>query len=176
MNELTIALALILLGLVLMVAEIFIPSFGILFALALVALIVGVTLAFSSSSETGVGTLIAVCIALPVLWSLAMYFWPKTPLGQRFVLNAPPEDETLASTPMNKELEQLRGQYGRTISALRPAGITDFNGRRVDTISEGGMIEPGHWVRCIDVKSGRVIVREVDGPPNLENFDTTELR
>ena len=54
--------------------------------------------------------------------------------------------------PVNLELEQLRGRYGKTLSALRPAGVTDFDGRRVDTMSEGTLIEAGQWVRCIDVQ------------------------
>ncbi len=64
--------------------------------------------------------------------------------------------------PVNLELEQLRGKVGRTLSSLRPAGVVDFDGRRIDTLTEGMMVEPGQWVRCIDVKAGRVIVRPVD--------------
>ena len=76
----------------------------------------------------------------------------------------------MAAMPVNLELEQLRGRYGKTVSSLRPSGVTDFDGRRVDTLSEGDMIEPGQWVRCIDVKAGRVIVRHVDRPPDLATW------
>jgi membrane-bound serine protease (ClpP class) len=85
------------------------------------------------------------------------------------------DDATVASMPVNLELEQLRGHHGRTISSLRPAGVTDFDGRRVDTMSEGPLIEAGKWVRCIDVRAGKVIVREVDAPPAMENLDFGEL-
>jgi membrane-bound ClpP family serine protease len=73
------------------------------------------------------------------------------------------------------ELEQLRGRYGKTVSSLRPAGITEFDGRRVDTLSEGDMIDPGQWVRCVDVKAGRVIVRPVERPPDLESMNPADL-
>ena len=72
-------------------------------------------------------------------------------------------------------LEQLRGRYGRTVSSLRPAGITEFDGRRIDTMSDGTMIEPGQWVRCIDVRAGKVVVRQVDRPPDLADMEPTEL-
>jgi membrane-bound serine protease (ClpP class) len=39
-------------------------------------------------------------------------------------------------------------------------------------LSEGDLIEPGSWVRCIDVKAGRVIVRAVEKPPDLGDLDT----
>jgi membrane-bound serine protease (ClpP class) len=59
------------------------------------------------------------------------------------------------------------------MSALRPAGITDFDGRHVDTITEGFMVEPGQWVRCIDVRAGKVVVRSAAEPKlsDLENAD-----
>jgi membrane-bound serine protease (ClpP class) len=97
-------------------------------------------------------------------------------MGRRFFLHGTQEDDTLANLPVNLELEQLRGRYGRTISALRPAGLTDFDGRRVDTITEGMMIEPGQWVRCIDVQAGKVIVRPVDKPPDLGELEPSDFR
>ena len=77
---------------------------------------------------------------------------------------------------LGRLVEALRGRYGRTVSALRPAGVTEFDGKRVDTMSEGQMIDPGVWVRCIDVKSGTVIVRQVDKPPDLANMETADLQ
>jgi membrane-bound serine protease (ClpP class) len=73
--------------------------------------------------------------------------------------------------PVHIELEQLRGRFGRAISALRPAGVVEFDGRRVDTLTEGMMVEPGQWVRCIDVKAGKVIVRPVE-KPDLGDLET----
>jgi membrane-bound serine protease (ClpP class) len=175
MDDMYLAYGLILLGLVLLVADVFL-QFGFLFALALAALIVGVTMAFRSSTSQGLGTLVALVVLIPVLLSVAFHYMPKTPMGRRFFLNAPAEDDTLATMPVNRELEQLRGRYGRTLSALRPAGVTEFDGRRVDTLSEGGLVEPGQWVRCIDVKAGQVIVRPVDHPPELGDLDVEDFR
>ena len=94
-------------------------------------------------------------------------------MGRRFFLNTPEEDATLASMPVNLELEQLRGRHGRALSALRPAGVVDFDGRRIDTVTEGMMVEAGQLVRCVDVRAGKVVVRPVDkpNPDLLENMD-----
>jgi membrane-bound serine protease (ClpP class) len=170
-DDLTLGYGLILLGLVLLLAEFLIPS-GILFALALTAMLVGLAVLFRSDPSTGIGTLLVMVVAVPLVVRVAFRYWQKSPIGKRFVLQAPPADDTLANMPGNLELEQLRGRYGRTVSALRPAGITDFDGRRVDTLSEGGLIEPGRWVRCIDVKAGQVLVRPVESPPDLGDLNT----
>jgi membrane-bound serine protease (ClpP class) len=109
---------------------------------------------------------------VPAVIGLAFYVWPRTALGRRLML--PPEhDATVAALPVNLELEQLRGRYGRALSDLRPAGVVDFDGRRVDTVSEGMLVPAGAWVRCVDVRAGRVVVRPVDKPDlrDLESAD-----
>jgi membrane-bound serine protease (ClpP class) len=175
-TPLTLAFVLIAVGLLLLVAELFLPSGGLLFVLSLAALVIGVAMTFlySEDPSTGLITLIALFIAVPVLSSVMLHYWPKTAMGKRFFLAGPDEDATVASMPVNVELEQLRGRYGRTISALRPAGTTDFDGRHVDTITEGLMVEPGQWVRCIDVKAGKVIVRPVE-KPNLNDLEMADF-
>jgi membrane-bound ClpP family serine protease len=171
-DNLILAYALILLGLVLLVAELFIPTFGVLAALSVGAIVFGLAITFANDTSIGFVTLVAVFIIAPALLTAVFNYAPKTRFGRRLFLTGPEEDETVANMPVNLELEQLRGRYGKTVSALRPSGTVDFDGRRVDVLSEGALIEPGQWVRCMDVKAGRVIVREVDKPPDLGNLDT----
>ena len=169
--SLSLAYVLIVVGLLLLVAELFLPSSGILLVVSLCAIAFGVTMTFIYGEDpmTGVITLVCVFIALPLLGGLLLHYCPKTRM--RFFLNGPDEDATIASMPVNTELESLRGRFGRAISALRPAGVVEFDGKRIDTITEGLMVEPGQWVRCIDVKSGKVIVRAVE-KPDLGDLET----
>jgi membrane-bound serine protease (ClpP class) len=162
-SSLTLAYLLIALGVLLLAAELLFPS-GIMFALALAAIAIGVTMTFAYDVTTGIITLLVVAVSLPALGAALVHYWPRTRIGRKFILRAPDEEETLASRPVNQELERLRGRYGKTLSAHRPAGITEFDGRRVDTITEGMPVEPGQWVRCIDVKAGKVIVRQAERP------------
>lgn len=175
MDTLTLGYVLIVIGLALLVAEVFIPSAGVLGILSAVALVVGITLIFTVDTTAGVGTVALVAVAVPLILAFWRFVFPKTPLGRRLFLEAPADDATLANSPVNLELEQLRGRYGKTASALRPAGITVFDGKRVDTLSEGPMIGPDQWVQCVDVQAGKVIVRQVAGPPRFEDLNTTDL-
>lgn len=170
-DNLTIAYALILLGLVLLAAELVLSS-GVLSVLSVAALVVGIAITFNSDRSIGIITLVVVVLVVPVVATAALRYGPRTALGKRLFLTGPQDDETMANMPVNLELEQLRGRFGRTVSALRPSGTADFDGRRVDVLSEGALIEPGEWVRCIDVKAGRVIVRQVEKPPDLGDLDT----
>lgn len=165
--------ALIAIGMFLMAVEFFLPTGGILFVLGIGGLLAGVAMSFAASATQGLVTLIALFILVPLFSSTFLQFWRRTKIGKQLILEGADEDDTIAKMPVNLELEQLRNRYGKTVSSLRPAGITDFDGKRIDTLSEGDMIDPGQWVRCIDVRAGRVIVRRVEKPPSLDNIDLT---
>jgi membrane-bound serine protease (ClpP class) len=174
-SYLTLGLALVLGSFLFLLAELFIPSGGILFVLSLVGLAVGVAFTFFHSTAAGVLTLLAVFVILPFFGAWVLHYWPRTALGRRFFLTAPSQDATVQSLPPVKELEDLRGHFGRTLSALRPAGVCDFNGRRVDVVTEGMMVEPGQWVRCVDVQGARVVVRPADRPPDLGRLESADF-
>jgi membrane-bound serine protease (ClpP class) len=171
---LTMGYALIALGFVLLLAELFIPTSGTLFVVAVASIAVGVTFTFWYDRATGAWTLVGVFIALPVLGKILLTYWPRTRMGRRMMLIARPEDDTLASLHANQELEDLRGRFGRAVSPLRPSGLVDFEGRRVQTITEGRMVEAGQWVRCVAVQAGKVIVRPVE-KPNLDDLETADF-
>jgi membrane-bound serine protease (ClpP class) len=170
-SSLTLALALVGAGFLFLAVELFLPTGGVLLVLSGAGIIVGVVLAFLYDTTAGLLTLLGVFVALPVMAGLFFHFWPRTPIGRRFFLTAAPEDATVAAIPVNQELEQLKGRIGRTLSALRPAGVVDFDGRRIDTLTEGMMVAAGQMVRCIDVRAGRVIVRPVE-KPNLGDLES----
>jgi membrane-bound serine protease (ClpP class) len=169
---LPLAWILIAIGLVFMVAELLLPTHGILFGLGVGAAVIGVALTFRYGLSTGVITLMVVIVVVPLLGGALLRIWPKTPLGKHLFLPGPEDDQTVANMPVNLDLERLRGRYGKTLSALRPCGVVNFDGRRVDTMTSGEMIEQDRWVRCVDVKDGRVIVREAQQPPDLDMADT----
>jgi membrane-bound ClpP family serine protease len=175
MDYLTLAYVLIGVGILLLVAELVLPTGGVMAALGLAGMVFGVAMTFIHGDPSkGMIALVITFVVVPVIGGFAAHYWPKTSMGRRFILHAPEDDDaTVATMPVNMELEQLRGRFGRAVSALRPAGVVDFDGKRVDTITEGMMVEEGQWVRCIDVKSGKVIVRVVDKPDlgTLESAD-----
>src|SRR5688500_14952797 len=110
MDESNLSLAYILIGagFLLMVAELFIPSGGILSVLSATGILVGVAMTFFHSTSLGLWTLTGVGIAFPIVLAVSLHYWPKTPMGKRFFLTAPSEDDTLATMQGHPEMEQLR--------------------------------------------------------------------
>ncbi len=172
-SNLIVAYALIAVGFLLLAGELFLPASGTLFLLSFLCIVAGVAMTFYHDASTGVVTLVGVGVALPLAGGLLLRYWPRTRMGRKMFLSGPDEDATVAAMPVNLELERLRGRFGRAVCDLRPSGATDFDGWRVDTITEGLMVEAGQWVRCVDVRSGKVVVRPAEKPEmtDLENMD-----
>jgi membrane-bound ClpP family serine protease len=161
-NTLILGFLLIGVGFLLLIADLFLTS-GVLALLSLAAVVVGVILTFVGGGiAVGIVTTLVVFLALPLTVRFLLFYWPRTPMGRQLVLSEQADDATLAALPANQELEHLKGRIGRALSELRPAGMVDFDGRRIDTITEGMMVEAGQMVRCIDVRAGKVVVRPVD--------------
>ena len=160
---LTLGIFLILAGFLLLAADLFIGS-GVLLVLALSGVLVGLAFLFKYDPMTGVVGLVVVFLAGPAVVGLLLRISPL-----RGVATTEEAGEAAALGP---DLHNLKGRVGLTLSALRPGGAIDFDGRRVDGLTEGMMIGPNQPVRCIDVRNGQVIVRPIGErePGDLETL------
>jgi membrane-bound serine protease (ClpP class) len=89
---------------------------------------------------------------------LLLRFLPRLPFGRRLILRTELDAARgYASAPGSDAL--LLGKRGRATSPLRPAGIAEFEGQRVDVVSDGELIEAGQVVEVIRVDGNRIVVR-----------------
>jgi membrane-bound ClpP family serine protease len=146
---------------VLILAEVFIPSGGVLGVAAFISLICGLLLFFRHSPVAGlVGIVVAVSM-VPALLVLAYTLLPRTRFGRR-VLLVPPErqrGDAIADTP---ELGRLLGRTGRVLTTMRPVGMCEFDGRRVECVAESGYVPKDKKVEVIHVEGTQVTVRVVE--------------
>jgi membrane-bound serine protease (ClpP class) len=56
----------------------------------------------------------------------------------------------------------MLGAVGEVLSPLRPVGMCDFAGRRVECVAESGYVDKGKKVKVIDVEHRRLTVRVVE--------------
>ena len=161
-------------GVALLFGEFFVPTGGVMLvaAVACFAAAVCVLWLYGSTTEAVVGTL-GLSLGTPVAASLMFAGWRR--LSLKSALDPDNADTTVADTPEISELEGLRGLTGKTLSPMRPAGIVRIDGRRVDAVSEGPMIGPGEWVKCVDVRAATVVVRRLDARPDLADLAAGEL-
>ena len=83
-------------------------------------------------------------------------------LFRRLVLQ---ESETLEKGYVSKDPHahsELLGFSGKAVTALRPAGTVEIDGKRLDAISDGSFLPVGTKVRVIETKGSQVVVTAVE--------------
>lgn len=156
------ALLLLVLGLGLVILEVFVPSGGLIGCLAGISLILALVLGFYHSQATGMIVLGTIVLGLPICLAVALRYWPNTSMGRRILLNIPTSEEVLPNDPHRQRLKKLVGQIGRAKSVMLPSGAIDVAGQTIDAVSEGMAIEAEQLVRVIEVRGNRVVVRPAD--------------
>jgi membrane-bound serine protease (ClpP class) len=158
------------LGLVLLALELFvIPGFGVAGIVGILAFAGGLTLSLIGAGTTWDVVVDAVGrVALSALLALAafavlMRFLPRLPVGHRLILDTALAALTGAA-PEAQGDERWLGKRGTTTSPLRPAGVADFEGERVDVVSRGEYIEAGEPIEVVRIDGNRIVVRRVRGP------------
>jgi membrane-bound serine protease (ClpP class) len=58
-------------------------------------------------------------------------------------------------------LNNMLSEEGIALTTLRPSGIANIKGDKIDVISEGEMISKNTRIKVIDVKGNRIIVKPV---------------
>ncbi len=145
------------LGVLLLALELFVPSFGILGILGALALFRAVLMSFEDSFTAVVCMLTALALAVIVVTAVARRFRDRG-IWNRFVLRDRLTSEEGFLPAASKE--QLLGQRGITITPLRPAGIVEIGGERIDVVTSGEFIAQHAAVRVSRVEGTRVIVKE----------------
>lgn len=159
-----LAVVLLCLALVLLVAEVFIPSGGMISILSLISLIASAICAFQAwwGDDRAVwwSYVAGVVVLIPSALIGAFYALPRTPFGKRVLLEPPTADEIAVFPEETERLEQLIGQVGRTQSVLNPSGLLLVDGERLHCETEGVMVDSGTEVRIVAVRGNRLLVRE----------------
>ncbi len=169
-EEMLLALA----GIVLLAFEVFvIPGFGIAGALGIVALLAGLVLSMIGSGSTAqLMMLVSARVVFSLLVALAgslllLRFMTRLPIGRRLILDTGlASAQGYASAP-ERDASWL-GRQGVTRSMLRPAGIAEIDGERVDVVSNGELVEAGEPVEVIRVDGNRIVVRRGHQPERNE--------
>ncbi|PIE22737.1 MAG: hypothetical protein CSA62_11140 [Planctomycetota bacterium] len=156
----SLLLLITLFGFLFLIAEVFIPSFGILSILSAVALISVVVMSFAHGTGVGLAFLLGLGTTVPIVVWLSLRLLPKTYFGKKLILGGPSfkPSESLAR---ESGIEDMPGRQGVCVTDLRPAGTIEVEGRRWDAITRGELLEPGTPVEVLKVEMSQLVVRAV---------------
>ena len=159
-------LLLVAIGVILLGVELFvIPGFGLAGVGGIIALAAGLGMTLIGAGATasviiGAFGRVAISILLALAGGVALLrVLPRLPFGRRLVLDAEMGAEQGYTSPPASDRLQL-GRTGVALSPLRPAGVADIDGSRVDVVSDGGFVDAGAAIEVMRVDGNRVVVRE----------------
>ena len=143
------------LAIVMFVAEVFVPSAGLLSVLGTVFLTIAIFLCFRINRWLGVSAMVAVVAIAPFAVALAVRVWQRTPIGKQMVLSS-----TVGELTRDRV---LIGTEGVALTEMRPMGECEFGQSRVEAKSEMGRVIPaGRKVKVIEYHDTVATVREVE--------------
>jgi membrane-bound serine protease (ClpP class) len=159
-NGLVVALAV--LGLIGILWELHVvPGHGFPGILGGLALLASIFLAFGLPFTFIALQSIASAIVLTViLFAVFARYYPQNAWMRRLALVESQGPEYVTS----RDFSALRGLTGVAASYLRPAGVAQIDGKRVDVLTEGEFIAAGTPVRVTRVEGARVFVEPVTLP------------
>lgn len=145
-------------GFLLVIVEMFHPGFGFPGISGTILLIIGVVLTANSLTEAFLLLIIIISI-LAVALTFVLKSVTKGRLSKILILHETQKKED--GYRGTDDLKYFVGKKGVTSTILRPAGTADFNGVKLDVVSEGEFISKDEEVKVIKVEGRRIVVRKI---------------
>ena len=149
-------------GLVMLVIELFTPGIGVAGATGLVALIAVVVMQLGWGNPRVALYIIAISlliIILALIWIIRSL--QRGRLSKSFlVLNEQVDGTSVPDVASAKS--DLVGKSGVALTPLRPAGIAEIEGKRVDVMTAGEFLAKGCHVTVVKAEGMHILVSEAE--------------
>src|SRR4029077_6104714 len=111
---------------------------------------------FKHSPSSGFIMLAINVTLFPIAILVGIHFLRRSP-----VINAVQNASGIQNAPDSQPLHKFKGEIGKSITPLRPAGAAMINDQKVDVVIEGKFVEAGVVVKVIRVNGSIVVVEPV---------------
>ena len=149
------SLVLLVAGIGFLIGEIFHPGFGLPGVLGLVCLGLDILISAQTLAQGLLMTAIAAVIVL-VIFLIGASLISRGKLPKKLVLSD--ENGSVEGFVSGDGDGAAPGQTGRAVTVLRPAGIAEIGGRRLDVVTQGEFIPEGSSLRVEAVEGSRIVV------------------
>ncbi len=148
-----------LVGIGLLVVEVFLPGFGLPGISGIILEFVAVYLTWTSHGPVAaLGMTIVILAVIAITISIALKSAARGRLSKSsIILNH--EESTAEGYTATADMDVFLGKEGLTTTVLRPAGIAEFDGVRLNVVSEGEFVAANTKVRIEHVEGARIMVR-----------------
>lgn len=143
-------------GVLIIIAEIFLPSGGLLSLVAAGLFGYSLFIVFHDiSTMAGTYFVLADLFIIPILIAVGLKILARSPATLRNTLSS---DSGVVS--QSSELENFLDCEGKSVTDLHPGGTAIINDQRVDVVSRGEYIDKDKDLVVVEVTGNQIIVRE----------------
>lgn len=148
-------------GIGLLVLEAFMPGFGLPGISGIVLEIVAIVITwFNHGPMAALGMTLVILSIIAIAISVSLRSAAKGKLSKSKIILHDAETDA-AGYRATEDMEVFLGREGVTTTVLRPTGIAEFDGVRLNVVSEGDFVQSGTPVQIIRVDGGRILVRTI---------------
>jgi len=151
-------------GTILLVVEVFMPGFGIAGISGILLEVVSIALMFIQHGPlAALGLTILVLALIGVVISITLRSATKGRLSKSpFILNKSETASEGYSATNNQDMNVFIGKEGVATTTLRPVGMAEINGVKLNVDSDGEFIPKGTHIRVARVDGLRIIVQKLN--------------
>ena len=151
-------------GTILLVVEVFMPGFGIAGISGILLEGVSIALMFIQHGPlAALGLTILVLALIGVVISITLRSATKGRLSKSpFILNKSETASEGYSATNNQDMNVFIGKEGVATTTLRPVGMAEINGVKLNVDSDGEFIPKGTHIRVARVDGLRIIVQKLN--------------
>ena len=148
-----LSVILLVVGFVLLVIEMYVPGFGA-FGISGCVLLIGGIIAARPTPLQALIMVVIILALLCIVLSVSIHSASKGRLSKsKLVLN-----DVSIERPEPEELAYFVDKKGVAVTVLRPAGMAEFDGVKLNVVSDGEFIPEGAAVRVARVEGNRIVV------------------
>jgi len=158
--DLLLPISLIIVGLGLILLEVYlVPGLNVVGVFGFVVILFGIGYAFSEGGAMGgvyavIGTVVV---------GGGMFYWLWTSgAWDRFILATNLKGDEADAVRESEHRARYLGKTGTAVTPLRPTGVAEIEGERIEVVTEGEFIAAGSRVRVVAMDRRRYFVRLAD--------------
>lgn len=150
-----------LIGMVMLVIEVFMPGFGLPGITGILLEIVAVILTYvSHGGIAALGATLIILAVIAIFVSLALRSVNKGRLSKSPIILNDTESASEGYVA-TRDMEVFLGKEGVTTTVLRPAGMAEFEGVKLNVVADGEYIAKDVAVRIDNVEGSRIVVKKL---------------
>jgi len=152
------SIILFIVGVGLLVVEMFEPGFGFFGVFGIISLIVCIFVTADTVAQ-GLALTAIFFVLILILLGIFLALVSKGRLPGKLILK---ESETTDQGFVGTEdMAYLMGKKGLIVTTCRPVGNADFDGVKLEVVTKGEFIEKGETIEVVEIEGNRVVVKPV---------------